>query len=308
MLNRNELAAFLSLVETGSFQHAARALGVSNASLSRYIRQAEEQAGFALFKRGRGDTSLTPAGKKMLPLALDLNQDISQFAKRLEDIRSDGHSTLKIGCGPLTTQTVVRPALSEVMRTFPDMRCEIIVKAAVEPMEALTKGEVDIFVGDLTHTPNSGEAEIEIQVLKRQPVIFVACKDHEIHDIGPCSLSDVFRFPFASPFLHKHWRTVLSKALGGTNQDIDRVNNMPQVLCDDYAMVAALLKGSDLVSGGMKETFFEPIALGLLREIKVQNSLLWNICAVRQTRKNTPVMDAFWNAVSRQNQTDIKHL
>lgn len=133
MLNENLLNAFLELAKTGSFQSAARSLGVSDASLSRYIRQAEEELGFPLFVRGRENNRLTPAGNDFLPIALELKQKFGQFLRRVENIRTMGGGLLKIGCGPLTTRTLIQPVLAEVFQAIPDLRIEINVMAVSMP-------------------------------------------------------------------------------------------------------------------------------------------------------------------------------
>lgn len=301
MLTENLLNAFLELAKTGSFQSAARALGVSDASLSRYIRQAEEELGFPLFVRGRENNRLTPAGHDFLPIALELKQNLGQFSRRVENIRMAGGGILKIGCGPLTTRTLIQPVLAEVLQSIPNLRCEIVVMAAKEPMKMLAGGEIDVFVGDLTHTSATDQVDVEIQVLKKQPVIFVARNDHALHNGGPYSISDVFEFPFASPFLHRHWRMSLTQALGGTEEAVRKVDALPQVQCDDYAMLISLVSDSDLVAGGMQETFSEAIALGQLKKVRMNADLMWNICAARQVNQCTPALMAFWKGLLRMN-------
>ncbi|UAB89367.1 LysR family transcriptional regulator [Ruegeria sp. SCSIO 43209] len=49
MMNKNSLTAFLTLAEIGSFQNAARAMGVSNASLSRYVGRPRTIRGLFCF-------------------------------------------------------------------------------------------------------------------------------------------------------------------------------------------------------------------------------------------------------------------
>lgn len=301
MLTQNALYAFLSLAETGSFQQAAQSMKVSNASFSRYINQAEEQVGFQLFLRGRNNSSLTRQGRELLPLAIRLRQDMERFSGDVAALQETGPGSLLIGCGPLTTRTLIVPAIRAVRKAFPDLRYKILVSAYGRPLDLLQHGEFDAFVGDLTYTPKANG--VDIMVVKKRPIVFVASPQHDIHDRGPCTLHDVFSYPFASPHLHKHWRSELTAALGGDAAAGEKVRALPQVECDDYSMLTGLLSEPEFILGGVRETFQEYLDLGLATEIRVTPQIQWNICAARKTDNTSEVLDLFWNALERMNRS-----
>jgi DNA-binding transcriptional LysR family regulator len=292
MLSENTLTAFLLLADIGSFQDAARKMGVSNASLSRYIAQAEEQTGFNLFHRHRNKSKLTRAGQKFLIVAKRLKSDLEHYERQVEQLRMTGVGTLRIGCGPLTTRTLIQPLLRHVLQHIPDLRFQIAVSAHVEPLDLLQSGTIDIFIGDLTHTPHSDN--VEILVVKKQPVEFVAHPSHEIHNHGTCTLAQIFEHPFASPHLHKHWRATLIQALGNNREAIEKVAVLPQIESDDYGLLTGLLSTPEFIVGGMRETFAEQIALGTALKINVRAPIAWNICAARKKTEKSPALDLFW--------------
>ena len=292
MLNENALTAFLKLAETGSFQDAARAIGVSNASLSRYIAQAEEHVGFALFHRTRSNSTLTRDGQEFLPVAIGLRADLERYARQVESLQQKGRTTLLIGCGPLTTRAVVLPLIEQVMRDMPDLRFKVIVSADGAPLELLQSGQIDVFIGDLTYTPNADD--VEIFVMEKRPVVFVAHAAHPIHAVGPCSLRQIFEYPFASPHLHKHWKATLIKALGDNAQAIAKVNTLPQIESDDFALLTGLLDRPEFIVGGMHDTFSERLSAQAVKEIAVQRPISWNICAARKMTNSSAALDLFW--------------
>lgn len=102
MLSEKSLSAFLLLAETSNFQQAAKRMGVSNASLSRYISLAEEQVGFTLFNRQRGNSTLTRKGQAFLPVATKLQSDLTACADLAARIRLETDQVVHVGCGPLT--------------------------------------------------------------------------------------------------------------------------------------------------------------------------------------------------------------
>ncbi|MEP0961512.1 MAG: LysR family transcriptional regulator [Roseobacter sp.] len=300
-MNENALNAFLKLAETGSFQQAARDIDVSNASLSRYIAQAEEHTGFALFHRNRNNSKLTREGQEFLPIAIKLKADLEQYAKQVVNLQDKGRSTLLIGCGPLTTREIVLPVIKQVLLAMPEMRFRILVSAYGRPLDLLQNGEFDIFIGDLTYTPNA--EGVEIMVLEKRPIAFMAHIDHEIHQLGPCSLKDIFSYPFASAHLHKHWRTTLMKALGGDAQAANMVNALPKIESDDYGCLTGLLSEPDFIVGGMRSSFNELLSTGAIREIPLRTPISWNICASRKETDSSAALDLFWAKLIEVNAT-----
>lgn len=293
MLNENALNAFLALAKTGSFQEAARMIGVSNASLSRYILQAETETGLSLFNRSRNNSKLTREGQEYLSVAQDLKSDLERYQRRVAILGDTNGGILRIGCGPLTTKTLILPVLRMVREEMPDLRFEVLVSAYARPLDLLQNDQFDIFVGDLTYTPEADD--VEIVVVEKQPVVFVAHAAHEIHRRGPQSLGDVFEFPFASPHLHKHWKATLTKALGGDAGAAKKVAALPRIESDDYAFLTALLDRPDVIVGGMREAFTEMLASKKIKEVDVIAPPFWNICASRKTQGGTAALNLFWS-------------
>ncbi|WP_050604189.1 LysR family transcriptional regulator [Ruegeria sp. 6PALISEP08] len=297
MINENALTAFLSLAETGSFQNAARAMGVSNASFSRYVGQVEDHAGVALFDRSRNSSTLTRAGQEFLPIAKALREDLDRFATRVTSLRETGPGTLLIGCGPLTTRTLILPVLRSVRRVMPDLRFRVLVSAYARPLDLLQAGEFDVFLGDLTYTPEADD--VEIMVMEKQEIQFVAHRDHEIHQRGPQTMAGIFDFPFASPHLHKHWKATLTKSLGGDAAAVEKVNAQPRIECDDYNFLTGLLVEPDYIVGGMPDTFEELIRAKKVKPVSMKQSLTWNICAARKSQNTSDALELCWSELAK---------
>lgn len=296
-MNENALTAFLTLAETGSFQHAARVMGASNASFSRYIGQAEDHAGLVLFHRRRNSSTLTRAGQEFLPIAKALRQDLDRYATRVASLRDAGPGTLLIGCGPLTTRSLIVPVLRSVRQVMPDLRFRILVSAYARPLDLLQAGQFDVFLGDLTYTPDADN--VEIMVMEKRQIQFVAHPDHEIHQRGPQTMAGVFDFPFASPHLHKHWRATLIKSLGGNTEAVNKVNAQPNIECDDYNFLTGLLAEPDYIVGGMPDTFAELISTKKIKPVSMKQSLSWNICAARKSQNTSAALELCWSELAK---------
>lgn len=293
MLNHKTVTAVITLMKCESFQEAASISNMSPAAFSRHIKAAEDYAGFQLFTRGRTAVRPTGPGEVFIRHAQDLHRAIARFDQATHQIQQGAQGELlRIACGPLTTQALIAPALREASRRFPNLRFKVLVQATFEPMLALKRGEIDLFAGDLTHTPLIND--IEVRVVEKRPVIFVAAPGHPLLRGGPYGLAEILRFPLLSPFLHRHWRNTVTKALGDDETAKELVERIPAIECDDYALLLDLIDDSTYVCGGMRENFAEGLATGKLHEINVAGQFPWNISVVRRNQEVSDALEAFW--------------
>src|ERR671934_351451 len=68
-MNIRQLECLIAVVDHGSFTRAARAVGITQPSLSQHIRALEDELGGAVLERLPRGVALTPAGRSLLPEA-----------------------------------------------------------------------------------------------------------------------------------------------------------------------------------------------------------------------------------------------
>lgn len=100
MVSSHLLLHFAAVAEHLSFRAAADALRVDQATLSRRIRQLEEQLGFRLFERTTRSVALTPEGEELLPAAADLARAQDRAALAIDSLVSRNASVLRLGTHP----------------------------------------------------------------------------------------------------------------------------------------------------------------------------------------------------------------
>ncbi|WP_206188331.1 LysR family transcriptional regulator [Parasedimentitalea denitrificans] len=290
------ISSVKALARYESFREAAQAVGASPASFSRYITQAEEYAGNILFERRRNGAQVTSAGQQFLNLLDALEDASSIFEQGVEQLKSTGTPTLNIGCGPLTTRTLINPLIEQLLQEMPELRIRIMVSATKEPLEALRRGTLDVAICDLTHTPDL--SDLDIQVIEKRPVSFWARPQHPIHSDAPVHLADIFREHLIAPKFHKHWKSAIAEVLGGDRTAWQMVELIPKIECDDYGLLADLASKKDLIFGGRADAVAQHAALGLLKEIQTKQVLNWNICAARRKKVSFPALDVLWEVLT----------
>lgn len=68
------IEVFVSVIKEGNFSQAAKALFLSQPTISSHIEKLEQELGIILFERGSKQTTLTEAGQRFYPYAVDLLQ------------------------------------------------------------------------------------------------------------------------------------------------------------------------------------------------------------------------------------------
>lgn len=124
MLNigNKHIAAFLEAARTLSFTQTAEKLYSTQSTVSRTIRQMEDEIGAMLFYRGRFSLSLTPAGEYLLRELERIQNDLAmafEHAKLLDGQRADSIRVGIYSCSLL--EMVHGQYLQEFERLYPQI-------------------------------------------------------------------------------------------------------------------------------------------------------------------------------------------
>jgi len=121
----NQLGALVAIVENGSVQSAAKALGVSRATVDTHIRELEAFLGLQLLTRTPTGTSLTAPGEHLLPRARRL---LSEAAALADGFRAEALGAPKVVHFQLSIalpQVAHVLAISTISELYPDLRFRI---------------------------------------------------------------------------------------------------------------------------------------------------------------------------------------
>ena len=139
----NQVRAFLATVEEGSLSAAARALGLTQPTLSRQVGGLERDLGVTLFERGPRTMALTDVGVELL----DHVRAMAESAARLSLSASgrsqaiEGH--VSITATDMTAAYLLPPILGQISDLAPNIDVELIPSNDVRD---LIKREADIAI------------------------------------------------------------------------------------------------------------------------------------------------------------------
>lgn len=118
-------AIFASVVEHRSFSAAARALGLSKATVSKAVTRLEAHLGAALFHRTSRTLSLTETGRALAPRAQNILNEAICAEEQATDAASAPKGLVKLAAPMTFGLQRVAPAIADFLKEFPDITVDL---------------------------------------------------------------------------------------------------------------------------------------------------------------------------------------
>lgn len=188
-----QLGYFLHLASTGSVSQSAKALGLSQPSLSRQIQQLEENLQAELFERHHRPMTLTDAGEF---LYRHIKQPLHELEQAMALTRRFGdgrQNRLIIGSVVSVLYGLLPEVISQLRQdmnaTHPDFTIKVIEMSFKQQVGALKSGEIDVGFGRfICHDPL-----IHQTFLRHEAFVVASPKWHDLtkNTPSPITLSNL---------------------------------------------------------------------------------------------------------------------
>ncbi|MFS8050296.1 LysR family transcriptional regulator [Rhizobium sp. BR 314] len=181
MLNLDQLTAFVSVVDLGSFTAAADRIGLTQPAISLQVKLLEKRLGVRLIERVGRRAQPSPAGIELLPHARRILDDCAMAEEAMTPYREGSAGRVRIGTGGTASIHLLPRAIAAAKKRMPEL--EIIVRVGntnniVRDIEA---NRLDLAVITL---PASGRS-LEIESFYDDEILAVAPKGSTIPPDGP---------------------------------------------------------------------------------------------------------------------------
>lgn len=165
---------FVVLAETLNYLEASERLYISQSSLSKHIKEMEQELGVALFNRSTRKVSLTDAGLLLLPYARKASRLQEEYTRAVEDYVNQTEHTLSIGISFSYHAEAVNKLISEFQELYPDISVHMFNYESEQLIEMVHSGVCDcIFIREDDHP--------EENILFRVPVTYDTLRLHVHH-------------------------------------------------------------------------------------------------------------------------------
>ncbi len=166
-LELRHLRVFAAVVEAGTHTRAARALGLSQSTVSETLSSLERTLGVELFRKsGKGASALSPSGEILLGYAHRMSALSSELVGAIADASPGVKATLGILAVESIGAYVLPNRLAALRARWPSVRVEVQTGSCGEIRERVASGECDLgLVLEPENSPDTGEILAKARLL-----------------------------------------------------------------------------------------------------------------------------------------------
>lgn len=187
-INTTYLKAFHAVATEGGFSKAARALRVSQPTLSQQVRALEDRYGVRLFERGGRSVRPTAMGLELLASTTRIFAAVDEAELMLQGGRDVVSGHLRLGAvGP---QKIVQ-LMSAFRDKYPDPSLNLMTAGNPDLYKALRDREIDLAV--VAEPPDADE--FHALIVTDEPVIAMVAKDHPFAKRSMTTLAELAEQP-----------------------------------------------------------------------------------------------------------------
>ncbi|MCK0197143.1 LysR family transcriptional regulator [Ancylobacter sp. 6x-1] len=182
------LRAFVEVVRQGGFSQAAKAVFATQSTVSKAVRQLEDEIGAPLLDRIGHRSLLTPVGEVVYRRAVKLLAERDDLIAELSEIRGLKRGVLKLGLPPVGSATLFAPLFAVYRQRYPGIEVRLAEHGSDQLEESLRAGEID-FAGALLPTSQ----DFEWQQVRHEPLMALLPAGHPLGgrvSIGIADLRD----------------------------------------------------------------------------------------------------------------------
>jgi DNA-binding transcriptional LysR family regulator len=187
-LELRHLRVFAAVVEAGSRTRAARALGLSQSTVSETLIALERALGVALFRKPARCLALTPSGEVLLAYARRMSVLTSELVGALADASRDVKVRLVVSAVESVGAYVLPSRLAALRTHWPGLRVEVLTGSCEEIRHRVAEGESDVgLVLEPETMPRVGA------VLAKARLLILGAPDHPLarrvataEELRPC--------------------------------------------------------------------------------------------------------------------------
>ncbi|NRD79801.1 LysR family transcriptional regulator [Bacillus sp. BRMEA1] len=271
-----ELITFKTIVETGTFSHAAKRLNYAQSTITTHIKKLEKDLGFLLFERG-WDARLTDEGKLFAEEVEQLLMHWDYSITQAQRISKEEKGILRIGLLESVAPKLIQAILDFLNEQKPYLHCDFVIGNTALLSRMIDQNQLDFAVcGE-----NINYSNLKFTPLCNQQIeFFVNNPDHPLLQKEETDVFEFIEYPILigenSCISYRSVNAFLSE----NNLSFKRIYHcsalhlIPQLVTGDA--IGIIPKGTDLqkCSIPFKVKGFDPeIMIGLLISKNKRNYL-----------------------------------
>ncbi|KFI14000.1 HTH-type transcriptional activator IlvY [Vibrio coralliilyticus] len=170
-MNIKSLQLFIHLCDSKSFAKTASAMHVSPSALSRQVQKLEAETGQELFVRDNRSVELTPAAKKLLPVALKILGEWQNLNAQLQGHEEELKGEIRLFCSVTASYSHLPELLSEFRLQHPFIEFKLSTGDPAQAINKVLNDEVDVAI---SAQPEALPAKLKFETISEIPLSVIA--------------------------------------------------------------------------------------------------------------------------------------
>lgn len=277
----------LVLAKHGNFRRAARALHVSQPTLSRNIAALERSLGVRLFDRSSSGVEPTPFGRLVLERGRGLLAGESDLLREISLQAGLEIGSLAVAAGPYPFEVSVAHALTRLIEEHPRLSVRASAAHARDVVRDVLSGEVDVGVTDRSAVAN--QERLLFEPLPTHQICLACRPGHPLANKSRLTPAEIVAYPLASTEAIGHVAELMT-SLGakGGQFDPDTGGYRPAIHVNSLVIARRIASGSDALVPGIAGMLDADVAAGRLVKLNFQIAELQTRYGIVTLKGRTP--------------------
>jgi len=186
-----QLQLLQTVIESGGYAPAGKLLHVSHSAIHRQIRILEQELDCPLLARCGRSVNATEPGRLLADLALQIQREIADVQRRVDDLNSLRKGSLRIGTSSSILVSFLPAVLQRFSKKFPAVRLHLITGVADDLIEDVLEGKLDMgIVFNPSDLPRP-MPKLECEVFYREAFDWAVGKGHPLAEQDQVALSQL---------------------------------------------------------------------------------------------------------------------
>ncbi|PXW28323.1 LysR family transcriptional regulator [Paraburkholderia caballeronis] len=189
-MDLRSLRIFVEVVRQGGFTDAAKVVFSTQSTVSKVVKQLEEELGCQLLDRSGKHIVPTPAGRLVHEHALEVLRIREALTGALDELHGVKRGIVRLGVPRVGSDLLFAPICARFRSQYPGIDVKITEDGSVRLREALQAGELDL-AGLLLPVPD----ELEYVEMSCEPVVAILPREHPLARAEQLGLEDFRHLP-----------------------------------------------------------------------------------------------------------------
>jgi DNA-binding transcriptional LysR family regulator len=169
------LKAFVEVVRQGGFSQAAKVLYATQSTVSKAVKQLEDELGVRLLERTVRGSRATEAGEIVFRRANSMMMEGDDLVSELDELRGLRKGSLRLGLPAIGSNALFAPLYAIYRKRYPGIEIQLVEYGSRRLEEMVLAGELDLGASLLPL-----RRELEWQRVRSEPIDVLIASSHPL--------------------------------------------------------------------------------------------------------------------------------